>query len=71
MHAFPPRASGTLLDNNFFRIMDGLRLGIDICAHLCVCGTPVESKGSHDLKCKKVVDGGQDTQTYLEKMGIE
>lgn len=34
--------------------MVGLRLGLDICApHTCVCGSPVDSKGRHGLKCKK------------------
>jgi len=53
LHALPSRAIGTLLDNNVFRISIGLRLGIDICAeHTCVCGSEVDVKGRHGLKCK-------------------
>lgn len=40
--------------NNSFRIIIGLRLGIDICApHICLCGSQVDKKGRHGLKCRK------------------
>lgn len=39
LHALSSRTLGTLLENNVFRIIVGLRLGIDICvSHICVCG---------------------------------
>lgn len=54
LHALPSRTLGTLLENNTFRIIVGLRLGLDICApHTCICGSRVNSKGRHGLKCKK------------------
>lgn len=54
LHALPSRNIGTLVENNAFRIMVGLRLGIDLCApHTCVCGATVDTKGRHGLKCKK------------------
>ena len=50
----PSRTLGTLLENNTFRIIVGLRLGLDICVpRTCVCGSRVNSKGRHGLKCKK------------------
>lgn len=54
LHALPSTAIGTLLDNNAFRIIIGLRLGLDICSpHVCLCGSQVDKKGHHGLKCKK------------------
>jgi len=48
---------GKLLDNNVLRIMVGLRLSSDIChicaLHMCVCGSLVNTKGRHNLKCNK------------------
>lgn len=53
LHALPSKSIGTLLDNNAFRIIMGLRLGLDICSpHICVCGSRVEKNGHHGLKCK-------------------
>lgn len=54
LQALPSRSIGTLLENNAFRIAIGLRLGIDICSpHLCRCGSQVDKKGHHGLKCRK------------------
>lgn len=54
LHALPSRPIGTLLENNAFRIIMGLRLGIDICSpHMCLCGSQVDKKGHHGLKCRK------------------
>lgn len=54
LHALPSALIGTLLDNNVFRIIMGLRLGLDICSpHVCKCGSQVDKKGPHGLKCKK------------------
>ena len=54
LHALPSRSIGTLLENNTFRIIMGLRLGIDICApHTCLCGAQVDRKSHHGLKCRK------------------
>lgn len=53
MHALPSKSLGTLLDNKCFRIIMGLRLGIDICSpHACICGEKVDGTGRHGLKCK-------------------
>ena len=53
LHALPSKSIGTLLDNNVFRIIIGLRLGIDICEpHICWCGSQVDRKGHHGLKCR-------------------
>lgn len=42
------------LDNNAFRVIMGLRLGLDICTpHTCLCGYRVDSKVRHGLKCRK------------------
>lgn len=55
MHALPSSSIGTLLDNNSFRIIIGLRLGMDICiTHTCRCGSQVDKKGHHGLKCRKL-----------------
>ncbi len=54
LHALASKSIGTLLDNNAFRIIMGLRLGIDICApHICLRGMQVDRKGHHGLKCRK------------------
>lgn len=54
LHALPSKPIGTLLDNNSFRIIVGLRLGLDICAsHACKCCSQVDIKGHHGLKCRK------------------
>lgn len=53
LHALPSKSIGTLLDNNAFRIIIGLRLGVDICVpHICRCGSQVDKKGRHGLKCR-------------------
>lgn len=53
LQALPSHSIGTLLDNNTFRIAVGLRLGTDICVpHVCRCGSQVDSKGHHGLKCR-------------------
>lgn len=54
LHALPSRSIGTLLNNNYFRIAIGLRLGTDLCEpHKCRCGVTVDKKGHHGLKCSK------------------
>lgn len=59
LHSLPSKAIGTLLDNNAFRIIVGLRLGVSICVpHTCDCGQQVNSKGRHGLKCSKSAGRG-------------
>lgn len=52
--ALPSRSIGTLLERNTFRIIIGLRLGIDICSpHTCLCGSQVDRKSQNLLKYRK------------------
>ena len=58
LHALPSRNIGTLLENNVFRIIVALRLGLDICVpHTCICGGKVDKKGRHGLSCRKSACG--------------
>ena len=42
------------LDDDSVRVEVGLRLGVSLCSPFqCVCGLPVDSRGSHPLACIK------------------
>ena len=52
LEALPSAALGNHLNDDALRISVALRLGIDICQpHQCRCGSQVDSKGHHGLKC--------------------
>jgi hypothetical protein len=45
---------GTLLDNTFFQVCIGLRLGCNLCTpHICKCNAKVDEIGNHGLSCSK------------------
>ena len=53
LNALPISSCGLRLDDEAIRISVGLRLGTDIGRpHQCVCGAPVDAKGTHGLSCK-------------------
>ena len=54
LNALPCTNLGLRLGNEELRIALGLRLGAPIVrAHRCVCGAEVESKGHHELACRR------------------
>ena len=54
LSTLPSKNVGTLLDDNTFRISVALRVGSEMChKYECICGTTVDSYGTHGLKCKK------------------
>ena len=49
-----PSGLGTKLDNEYLRIVLGLRLGVPIVVgHTCVCGSKVDVFGTHGLSCRR------------------
>jgi hypothetical protein len=54
LHAIPSPNIGTLLDNTFFQVCIGLRLGCNLCTpHICKCNAKVDEIGIHGLSCSK------------------
>jgi hypothetical protein len=54
LHAIPSPNIGTLLDNTFFQVCIGLKLGCNLCTpHICKCNAKVDEVGIHDLSCSK------------------
>jgi hypothetical protein len=54
LSALPCPSLGLTLDNSSLRIAVGLRLGSPLChPHTCVCGEPVNNRGTHGLSCVK------------------
>ena len=55
LHALPITSLGLRMDDEVVRVAMGLRLGATICyPHEChLCGTRVDSRGTHGLHCRK------------------
>ena len=54
LHAVPISACGLRLNNEAVRVAVGLRLGLELCQpYRCICGTSVDTRGSHALSCRK------------------
>jgi hypothetical protein len=54
LHAIPSSNIGTLLDNTFFQVCIGLRLGCNLCTpHICKCNAKVDEISTHGLSCFK------------------
>ena len=54
LQALPCSATGTRLDDTSIRIAIATRLGAPVCApHTCICGSTVDSSGTHGLSCRK------------------
>jgi hypothetical protein len=54
LHAIPISACGLRLNNEALRVAVGLRLGAELCQpYRCIFGTPVYTRGSHALSCRR------------------
>ena len=54
LHVLPISYSGLHLDDGTIRVAVSLRLGANLCnPHVCLCGTFVNSRGTHGLSCKR------------------
>ncbi len=54
LSALPCPSLGLALDDDSLRIAVGLRLGTPLChPHTCICGEPVDDRGTHGLSCVK------------------
>jgi hypothetical protein len=54
LHAIPFPNIGTLLDNTFFQVCIGLRLGCNLCTpHICKWNAKVDEIDIHGLSCSK------------------
>ena len=67
LDALPAPSLGTKVNNESLRIALGLRLGVPIVEHTCICGAVVDVYASHGLSC---MCGGDHISQHAAVNGI-